>query len=128
MFNNQQQKDLYDKFDCMATPNMSEFDIIHFNRIELIDKVKKLCYKRKFKVFISQNKPKADKNVNKIKFKCSYSPYYINKGMTYKWARSCPFHCTYIYNEDEEEYYLGDYDEMHNHVLTDDPRIMPMIT
>ena len=31
----------------------------------------------------------------------------------------------YKYDDDEEEFYLDCYDEMHNHVLIADPRIMP---
>ena len=38
----------------------------------------------------------------------------------------CPFHLIYKYEEDEEEYYLSSYDEMHNHILTEDPRIFPV--
>lgn len=37
----------------------------------------------------------------------------------------CPFHLIYKYNEDEEEFYLDCYDEMHNHLLVNDPRIIP---
>jgi len=37
----------------------------------------------------------------------------------------CPFHVIYRYDFDEEEFYLDCYDEMHNHVLCADPRILP---
>jgi len=33
----------------------------------------------------------------------------------------------YRFDPDEEEYYLDCYDEMHNHVLCSEPRIMPLV-
>ena len=113
----------------MPTPNMDEFDIIHYNKNDLIEIVKKLCLARKFKVNLYQEKAKANVPCPKLKFKCSNSPYYANKG---KWTiqntKNCPFQIQYLYNYDEEEYYLGDYDEMHNHALILDPKIMPLIS
>lgn len=39
----------------------------------------------------------------------------------------CPFFLVYKYDEDEEEYGLDSYDEMHNHVLNfESSRIMPL--
>ena len=38
----------------------------------------------------------------------------------------CPFFLIYRFDDDEEEYNLDCYDEMHNHVLNLEPRIMPM--
>lgn len=49
-FKNQREKELYDKFDCIETPNMSDFEIIHFNRGQLIEIVKKISKEKKFKV------------------------------------------------------------------------------
>lgn len=33
----------------------------------------------------------------------------------------------YKYNEDEEEFYLASFDEMHNHMLVPDPGIIPFV-
>lgn len=33
----------------------------------------------------------------------------------------------YRYNVDEEEYFLESYDEMHNHILAGEPRIIPYV-
>lgn len=57
-----------------------------------------------------------------MKLGCAKSPFF-EQGYKHN---SCPFHLIFKLDEDEEEYYLDCYDEMHNHVLTDDPRIFPM--
>jgi hypothetical protein len=53
------------------------------------------------------------------------SPYF-DTGVKRNYNRSnCPFQLIYKYDMDEEEYFLSCYDEMHNHMLTLEPRIMP---
>jgi hypothetical protein len=59
---------------------------------------------------------------NMFKLACSKSPF-LEQGYKHN---ICPFHLIYKLDEDEEEYYLDCYDEMHNHVLTEDPRVIPM--
>ena len=50
---------------------------------------------------------------NHLKLACSRSPFFEHG---YK-SNNCPFHLIYKLDEDEEEYYLDCYDEMHNHAL-----------
>ena len=57
-----------------------------------------------------------------VKLVCNKSPFFDDETK----KEACPFHLIYKFDEDEEEYYLACYDEMHNHVLIDDPRIFPM--
>jgi hypothetical protein len=60
-----------------------------------------------------------------LKYICSMSPYF-DTGVKRNYNRSnCPFQLIYKYDMDEEEYFLSCYDEMHNHMLTLEPRIMP---
>ena len=54
-----------------------------------------------------------------IKYHCVSSPYLDCKDI--KATQSCPFHLIYRWSEDEEEFYLSSYDEMHNHLLVEEP-------
>ena len=55
-----------------------------------------------------------DKRItNLVKLGCSKSPFFE---LGYR-ANNCPFHLIYKLDEDEDEYYLDCYDEMHNHAL-----------
>jgi len=38
----------------------------------------------------------------------------------------CPFRIRYKLHKEQQEFYLVDYDEMHNHLLCDKPAIMPL--
>lgn len=38
---------------------------------------------------------------------------------------ACPFYVTYKWSDDQEEYFLQCYDEMHNHILQVDSGIIP---
>ena len=49
---------------------------------------------------------------------CTKSPFFHEEQIIGSIAKKCPFHLAYKYDDDEEEYYLDCYDEMHNHVLT----------
>jgi hypothetical protein len=37
----------------------------------------------------------------------------------------CPFSLTYKWSDDQEEFYMAGYDEMHNHVLEGEAAIIP---
>ena len=121
-FANPANKELFDKFDCMPTPNMSDFDIVHWDKVGLTTIVKKLCSDRKFRCILKYTAKKDHSHIKFLKFTCSESPYFETK---VKQTESCPFHVIYRYDEDEEEFYLDCFDEMHNHVLCHDPRILP---
>lgn len=51
-------------------------------------------------------------------FQCKCSPYYDYKSC-------CPFRLRYRECQDSGQYFLLDYDEMHNHALTFQHEIMP---
>jgi hypothetical protein len=40
MFRTQKQKDLFEKFDCVPTPGMEDFEIIHSEKAKLVTLVK----------------------------------------------------------------------------------------
>jgi hypothetical protein len=127
MFQTQKQRDLFEMFDCVPTPAMDQFDFVHSDKEKLIKMVKQLCVAKRFHVLIvysskTENSNPANRVTNLLKFGCARSPFF-EQGFK---MNQCPFHLIYKLDEDEEEYYLDCYDEMHNHVLTDFPRIIPM--
>lgn len=69
---------------------------------------------------MTENKNKFGKVPN-LKFRCSLSPYFDQK----RGIMDCPFNLYYVYDDDEEEYSLDCYDEMHNHMLCSEPSIIP---
>lgn len=40
MFKTQKQKDLFEKFDCVPTPRMEDFEIVRSDKTKLINLVK----------------------------------------------------------------------------------------
>jgi len=110
-------------FDSVPTPGMDDFDIIVEDRTHLINTVRQLCNDKKFKTGIKYTaRFQTTKKINYLKFNCRQGPYFESST---NFNSSCPFHLIYKYNEDEEEFYLDCFDEMHNHLLVNEPRIMP---
>jgi hypothetical protein len=60
-----------------------------------------------------------------LKYACTDSPYLSDGGKTK--TNCCPFYLVYKYSIDEDEFYMESYDEMHNHLLVPDPRIIPFV-
>ena len=120
---------------------MEHFDFICSVNSETILRVKKLCLQ---KGFTSHVKRFGERNEH-LRFECSKSPFFYEnapvtlrntthqnkKGKNFPLThnrlanKGCPFHLIYKYDPDEEEYYLDCYDEMHNHALVYESRIMP---
>ena len=79
---------------------------------------------RKLSVTLKYTAKGPKDQITLLKYICSMSPYF-ETGQKKNYNRAyCPFQMIYRY--DEEEYFLSCYDEMHNHVLSLEPRIMPM--
>ena len=81
--------------------------------------VKQICQARKFRVYTQ-----TGANGAYIKFNCSLGPFFASNESQAK-QNACPFHLIYRLDRDEDEFFLDCYDEMHNHMLCSEPRIMP---
>jgi hypothetical protein len=46
-------KELFDKFDCVPTPAMHDFEVTHSNKQSMMELVKKICLDKKFKVYLA---------------------------------------------------------------------------
>ena len=49
----QTEKDLLDKFDCIVTPKMEDFEVKNNDKMALMVMVKRIAYQKKFQVVIN---------------------------------------------------------------------------
>ena len=74
----QQQKDLQDKFDCIQTPQMDQFDFVCSENTETILRVKRLCLHKGFTTHVKRF---GDRNEH-LRFECSKSPFFYENSYT----------------------------------------------
>lgn len=96
---------------------MEDFEIMHPDASTIISQARQIALTKKFELNIYQNKQEQ------VILTCRMSPFY-HPGL-YDQA-CCPFRIRYKMHKEQKEYYLVDYDEMHNHLLIDKPAIMPL--
>jgi len=105
---------------------MEDFEVMMDDKTKLTYLVRELCHDKKFRIGSKYDAySNKTRKIRLVKYKCSMGPY-LESGHTFK-SSQCPFHLIYKFNEEEEEFYLDSYDEMHNHLLVEDPRIMPYV-
>ena len=91
---------------------MDDFDVSASSKQALADLVHRIS---KSKHFFLNLKSCYRSTTFTIKYRCVHSPY-LEDQQSGK-SLTCPFYVAYKFNEDDEEFYLDSYDEMHNHLM-----------
>ena len=108
-------RDLFKKLDSVRTPCMDDFEICHDDAHTISKEVKLIALRKKFRVTCGHHTKEI------IWYHCSMSPYFENKTTNIY----CPFRIRYKFDAQTEEFYLMDFDEMHNHPLEWDTALIP---
>ena len=108
-------RDLLQKLDSVRTPGMEDFEICHGDINEMKKQVKLIALRKKFRMGMHLSAKEM------LWFSCAMSPYFDAKP-----GASCPFRLRYRFDGNTEEFYLMDFDEMHNHPLEWDTAMIPL--
>ena len=100
-------KDLFTKLDSVRTPTMEDFEITHDDPYTISKQVKLIALRKKFKLTCKNH------TKDMIWYCCQMNVYFESKSSSFY----CPFRIRYKLDPQTEEYYLMDFDEMHNHPL-----------
>jgi len=97
---------------------MEDFEIMYNDQATLVQHARKIAKSKHFDLNIKQ------KSGTMVNLSCKMSPYYSSSNAVD--VVGCPFRVRYKLHKEQLEFYLFDFDEMHNHLLNDKPAIMPM--
>jgi hypothetical protein len=107
--------DLFQELDCICTPRIEDFDFKCPDKTTLMAAARKLAIQKNFGLQSLVKAPGVRRQESVVKFRCSHSPFFGGRAVTS--ISTCPFFLEYRFDNDEEEFYLESFDEMHNHSI-----------